>query len=246
MSIKRDGILKTFIKVIVRPYEFLKEKYALKRYSLIPIEDRFTSIYNSNKWGSKESLSGSGSTLKYTENLRHELPNLVDEFAIKKIFDAPCGDFNWMSHLLPMINVDYIGGDIVKPLIDSLKDKYGNEKVSFIHINLINQAFCSADLMICRDCLFHLSYKDTKSLLQNFLDANIPYLLTTTHVNNGSFINKDIQTGNFRLIDLFSSPYNFSNNPLYVIDDWIEPDPERKMCLWSRNQVSEMISNLIN
>ncbi len=242
MSIKRDGIFKSFKKVIVHPYKFLKEKYAHKRYASIPIEDRFTSIYNSNKWGSQESLSGSGSTLEYTENLRNELPKLVAEFGIKRIFDAPCGDFNWMKHLLPKINVDYIGGDIVKPLIDSLIDKYGNERVSFIYIDLIKQPFCSADLMICRDCLFHLSYKDTRSLLQNFLDANIPYLLTTTHVNNGSFMNKDIQTGNFRLIDLFSSPYNFSNTPLYVIDDWIQPDPERKMCLWSRNQVSEMIS----
>jgi len=92
--------------------------------------------------------------------------------------------------------------------------------------------------MICRDCLFHLSFQDTKSVLENFIQSNSTYLLTTTHKNmGGSFINKDISTGDFRCIDLFSKPYNFPTDPLYTIDDWIAPDPERQMCLWNREQV---------
>ena len=54
---------------------------------------------------------------------------------------------------------------------------------------------------------------------------------------DSSFINRDILTGDFRRIDLFSKPYNFPTNPLYVIEDWIFPDPERQMCLWDREQV---------
>ena len=38
---------------------------------------------------------------------------------------------------------------------------------------------------------------------------------------------EDISTGDFRFIDLFSKPYNFPSDPLYVIEDWIAPDPER-------------------
>ena len=56
----------------------------------------FDNIYEMNYWRNCESLSGDGSTLNYTENLRKQLPNLIKAFSINTIYDAPCGDFNWM------------------------------------------------------------------------------------------------------------------------------------------------------
>jgi hypothetical protein len=206
-------------------------------------EDRFTWIYKNNLWNSNESVSGPGSTLKYTENLRKELPNLLSDYSIKKIFDAPCGDFNWMKHLLPNIDVDYIGGDIVLPLIESLNVKYKTHNITFIHIDLTKDPFPKSDLMICRDCLFHLSFEDTKSVLHNFVASGIPYLLTTTHKINNEFVNRNIPTGDFRVINLFAPPYNFPPNPLVSIDDSM-PDIERQMCLWSREHVSLVLSKL--
>ena len=151
-----------------------------------------------------------------------------------------------MSHLLSTIEIEYVGGDIVKPLIEELNRKFKQENISFIHFDLINDTPIKCDLMICRDCLFHLSYKDTKSVLENFMKSEIPYLLTTTHKNNEiSFINSDIITGDFRLIDLFSPPYNFPTNPLFVIQDWVAPDPERQMCLWNRDQISSVLSRYL-
>jgi hypothetical protein len=91
--------------------------------------------------------------------------------------------------------------------------------------------------MILRDCLFHLSYEDTKLVLKNFINSGIPFLLTTTHKNISGFQNKNITTGSFREIDLFSIPYSFDSKPITRIDDWIYPDPEREMCLWSRDQI---------
>jgi hypothetical protein len=145
--------------------------------------------------------------------------------------------------LLPTIDVSYVGADIVRSLVASNNEKYQNDKVSFIHIDLIEDAFPKSDLMICRDCLFHLSYEDTKSVLKNFVDSRTPYLLATTHKTNEVLLNEDITTGSFRLIDLFASPYNFSQNPLARIDDWISPWPERQMCLWSRDQVCEALAD---
>ena len=103
--------------------------------------------------------------------------------------------------------------------------------------------FPDADLMICRDCLFHLSFEDTKKLLKNFLDSNIEYLLTTTYENKSLFINTDIVSGHFRLIDLTISPYNFPLTPLEMIEDWKFPDHKRFMYLWSREQVKSAIEN---
>jgi hypothetical protein len=206
-------------------------------------EDRFTWIYRNNFWGSDESVSGTGSTLRYTENLRKELPKVFRELSIRRIFDAPCGDFNWMSHLLKEVDVEYIGGDIVAPLIEHHRSEYARSDVSFVHIDLTKDSFPNADLMICRDCLFHLSYEDTFQVLGGFLQSNIPYLLTSTHRSEGEqFQNHDIKTGDFRLIDLYAAPYCFPLDPLFVIDDWLPPDPERHMCLWTREQVARVVA----
>lgn len=210
----------------------------------LDIQERFTQIYQINYWGSDETASGKGSTLAHTNNLRGQLPYLLKQFSINRIFDGPCGDFYWMQHVLKDENVTYIGGDIVKPMIDENSRKYGNAKTSFVQLDLRIDQLPHSDLMICRDCIFHLSYQDTAMLLKNFIHSNIPYLLTTTYANPSLFNNKDIVSGNFRLIDLFSYPYNFPKEVLFKIDDWVEPNEERWMCLWSREQLVEPISRL--
>lgn len=238
-SLKRKGLVATAIKIVNYPFNLLKiSDFKREVLSLKSNEDRFTRIYRDNYWSSSESASGTGSTLRYTANLRKELPNLFRRYSIQRVFDAPCGDFNWMSHLLPSVNIEYIGADIVKPIIENLNNKHKSAKISFIHFDLVKEIPPEVDLMICRDCLFHLSFQDTKSVLENFIQSKSTYLITTTHKNmEGSFTNRDILTGDFRYIDLFTKPYNFPTDPLYVIEDWIAPDPERQMCLWNREQV---------
>ena len=238
-SLQNKGLIATAIKIINYPINRLKYKRFQSRVlSLESNEDRFTWIYKNDHWECRESVSGTGSTLEYTENLRKELPNLFSRHSIQKGFDAPCGDFIWMSHLLPSVKLEYIGGDIVKPLIDNLNSKHKSANISFVHFDLVKEIPPEVDLMICRDCLFHLSFQDTKSVLENFIKSKSTYLLSTTHKNMGSsFTNRDISTGDFRCIDLFSKPYSFPADPLYVIEDWIAPYPERQMCLWSREQV---------
>ena len=94
-------------------------------------EEIFTDIYVNRLWdepnATNESVSGNGSTLDFTKNLREELPKLFDTFAIKTVFDAPCGDLNWMSRVLEKNpDIAYIGGDIVAPMIESHVKKYAD------------------------------------------------------------------------------------------------------------------------
>ena len=228
----------------------LRQTYAFLRDSLKPlqiflhkgIEKRFTQIYLLNYWGNSESVSGLGSTMEYTKNLRSNLPQLFIQFDIKILLDAPCGDFNWMQHVVRDTGVRYIGGDIVKPLIISNNKKYATENIFFQELDLTKSKFPYADLLICRDCLFHLSFEDTKSVLRRFLESKIPFLLTTTHRTQNEFINYDIESASFRLINLFLPPYSFPVDVLFRIDDWHSPDPEREMCLWSRQQI-EVVSD---
>jgi hypothetical protein len=147
-----------------------------------------------------------------------------------------------MSVLLPSLNVKYIGADIVSDLIDELNLKFSARNISFEKIDIIQQSFPDADLMICRDCLFHLTFDQIHRVLINFIKSRIPYFLTTTHKNTNNFRNIDIETGDFRMIDLFSHPFNFPKNPLMRIEDWMPPEPQREMCLFNREQILQALS----
>ena len=239
-----------FQKEIINMFEFIK-KYFKKRnkkkfrksINSLPLKERFSKIYAINYWGNSESVSGKGSTVEHTEKLREFLPYIFKKYKVGIVFDAPCGDFNWMRLVVDKLDVNYLGADIVPELIKNNKQNYQTEKISFIEMDLTKDLFPNADLMICRDCLFHLSFEDTKKLLKNFLDSNIEYLLTTTYANKSLFVNTDIVSGHFRLIDLTISPYNFPSSPLEMIEDWKFPDHKRFMYLWSRQQVKSAIEN---
>ncbi len=207
------------------------------------IEDRFTRIYESNHWANGESVSGDGSSLAYTRGLRAALPAMFEQFGVRRLLDAPCGDFNWMQHVLRERPLDYTGCDIVVPIVLKLQEQHGDAQRRFMHLDITQGPLPPADLWLCRDCLFHLGYDDIGRALDNFLASGIPYLLTTTHLNPaGHFINTDIRSGDFRRIDLFAAPFEFPRDVLFAVDDWAEPDPQRQMCLWSREQVAAAVA----
>ena len=242
-SINNIGLQKTILLTIKYPFVLFKRNINEKKiFKFRKSIDIFTSIYNLNYWGSNESVSGFGSTLVSTSNLRSNLPLLLNKFSIYSIFDAPCGDFNWMHVFLTDSKINYIGGDIVKELIHSNNLKYSQLGYKFINIDLTHDVYPVVDLFLCRDCLFHLSFTDIFLLLNKYIESSIPYFLTTTHINNDSFNNSDILTGGFRRIDLFRPPFTFAIDPLFSIDDGSPPDPLRKMCLWTREQVIAAVS----
>ena len=220
-----------------------KRKFERDVLSPGPTKEKFTKIYQNNYWLNTESVSGSGSTLKYTKNLRGHIPKIVEDFNITSIFDGPCGDFNWMRQLLPDLlpgghRVDYVGGDIVSEIVDNNNRRFRQDGVRFIQIDITSDELPKADLMICRDCLFHLSFASIEAFKSNFLRSGIKFLLTANHINDPfRFDNRDIETGDFRLIDLFSPPFEFPRSPLRRIPDWMPPEAEKEMCLWSREQL---------
>ena len=189
--------------------------------------EAFTKIYLDNAWQSRETKSGVGSEIAETKNVVNKLPELINRFDIKTIFDAGCGDWNWFKEI--DIDVNYLGGDIVKPLVDELKTKYEKENIKFINIDIAKDKFGKFDLVIARDVLFHLPEKDIFKFLLNFVNSGSGYLLTT---HNGDYANKDINAGDWRVINLFSAPYNFPE-PLFSINDCYD----RTLGLWSNQQI---------
>src|SRR5262249_28445052 len=110
----------------------------------------FTNIYLDNLWENPESRSGWGSTLANTAMLRRHLGRLLANMNIKTFFDAPCGDFNWMSHVPFSEGMYYIGADLVPDLIAALTAKYGDRSGHhFCVIDIVRGTLPSADLWLC-------------------------------------------------------------------------------------------------
>lgn len=235
---KLGGIL--FFKKIFTSISYrIKAKiftYSLVR-SNISLKNKFTAIYQKTKAEDFESVSGEGSSLSYTSSLRKSLPIMFNQFEIKSIFDAPCGDFNWMKEIILVNDIRYHGVDIVSNIIDSNIRKYSSQRINFSQGDLTKMTFPQSDLMIMRDLLFHLSYQDARFIIKNYLTSNIKFLLTTSHRNIKK--NSDIYSGDFKFINLFEPPYSFPRSQLWTIDDWKPPYPEREMLLFSREQLLE-------
>ena len=240
-SLKSIGFKRTIVKSI---FKIKLKKLEKKLFKTKSVEERFNLIYSTNYWFDNESRSGTGSSLKSTENIRFHLPKIFQKFNIKKLFDAPCGDFNWIFHVLKSVEIDYLGSDIVKDLIVSNK-KYENDKIKFSKLDIRVDKLPASDLMICRDCLFHFSYEDIFLFLNNFLSSDIKYILLTSNLNTEhKFENKDIITGDFREIDLFSKPFNFEKNYIYNFEDrGIEIQHFKQMYLFSKLQIKKILLN---
>lgn len=198
----------------------------------------FTHYYHANAWQDGESVSGAGSTVAYTEKLRKGLAEIIPALGVRHILDAPCGDYNWFR-LVERDGIAYTGGDIVEALVARNQERFGGPGTEFRVIDIVHDPLPAADLWMCRDVLFHFSYRDAFLALDNFLASGIRYLLTTSHT--ACTRNEDIPTGGFREINLLLPPFSLPA-PARAIDDWIEGFPPRCMGLWERDVVAAALA----
>lgn len=178
-------------------------------------EEIFTEIANENLWLEAESVSGIGSAMAQTAEIRKQLPEVLAKFHIKTLFDVPCGDFNWFRDI-DLGQVDYLGGDIVKSLITRNNDQFARQNIKFVHCNLITDEFTAVDLVFCRDCLVHFSFADIFRALGNIKKSQSKYLMLTTFPDQEQ--NQDITTGGWRPLDFTKAPFYFPK-PVYLLNE---------------------------
>ena len=188
--------------------------------------DVFSKIYRNNLWADPESLSGRGSTLARTGVIRAELPRLLHDAGAKTLLDAACGDFNWMRHC-DLGSVQYIGVDIVPELIAQNREKFECQRRRFAILDITSTQVPEADIILCRDCFVHLSFKDIHSALDNFKKSKASFLLATTHTSVS--MNEDIPTGAWRSVNLQAWPFNLPHPDRLIVED---PDLGKCLGLW--------------
>jgi hypothetical protein len=218
----RRAVLKTAIKekfpALVPLYSYLHRKLVWQPHlRRVGPQAIFTQFYHDGSWGSSESRSGRGSTMAATTNIRAVLPQMAKDLGVRVLLDIPCGDMNWMRSV-PLDLDLYIGADIVPEIIERNHAMFAgdaNPPRQFLHLDLTRDPLPKADLVLCRDCLIHLSFRAALDALANIKRSGARYLLTTTFLECE---NVDIATGEFRPINLAAPPFNFPP-PLQTIQD---------------------------
>jgi hypothetical protein len=179
------------------------------------IQDIFSTIYLHKKWGDIDTLSGEGSTWENTHTIRDKLPKMLKLWNVQSLVDAGCGDYYWFSKCKADLT-SYTGIDVVPTLIEENNLKFGSSTNKFLTMNLCTDVVPKSDIILCRDCLMHLSFDDAFKALKNFKKSGSKYLLVTTNPENPG--NTCIKTGEFHHLNLTKPPFNFPE-PITMINE---------------------------
>ncbi|MES2590069.1 MAG: class I SAM-dependent methyltransferase [Bacteroidota bacterium] len=175
-----------------------------------------TQIYEKNLWGDNQSAFFSGVGSHDSEIVK---PYLEAVILFLQSFNEPlsvcdlgCGDFNVGKELVKHTK-KYWAIDIVQELIDYNKEKFKEDKLEFMCLDISIDNLPKADCIILRQVLQHLSNNEILCILNKLKDYK--YLILTEHLPSGEFTaNKDIISGQgIRLkkqsgVKLTSAPFN--------------------------------------
>lgn len=169
------------------------------------IEEAFTYIYNEKIWGVDQygnGTSGSGSAVQAAAPYIDFLKKFLKKYEVKSVVDFGCGDWSF-SQYIDWSGISYTGYDVVKEVIERNNNKFAYGDCVFIHADGIQINLPSADLLICKDVLQHLSNDSISAFLKQC--KKFKYCLITNDINDG--FNQDSPEGGYRPLDLTKAPF---------------------------------------
>jgi hypothetical protein len=222
-----------------RPELIAQTNFRMHRDTLAPLDlkERFEYILERNLWSSEESRSGIGSTLSETATLRSSLPRLLRDVGAATLLDIPCGDFRWLS--TTELNVRYIGADIVASLVEANRQQYASADRTFVCLDLTSDSLPQADVVLCRDCLVHLSYANIRRALANIRASGAQWLLMTAFPRIEE--NYDIEDGDWRPLNFELAPFCLPSPRRALVEDCAEAGgayDDKALCLWAVSDLS--------
>ena len=229
-----------------RAITIAERRFAEQRQELskLGLQERFERIYHTNLWSDPETRSGTGSSLDSTRVLREKLPEALEALGTRVLLDAPCGDFTWMDHV-DLTGIDYIGADIVPSIIESNRSDYARDGRSFVELDLTRDELPDADVLLCRDCLVHLSYANIGRVLENIGRSNIRFILMTAFPGRGD--NKDVEDGDWRPLDFEAAPFSFPAPLITIVEECDEEGgsyADKSLCAWAVSDIAQSARTL--
>ena len=225
-----------------RPAVLAHERFVADRESFagLDLAARFDRIERTNLWGAATSVSGLGSEDIATAAIREALPGLLHRLGARKLLDAPCGDAGWIGGM--RLDVDYTGVDIVPSLIaaNSARVARGELRGRFLVADITRDPLPRCDLILCRDCLVHLSFQNIARAIACFRASGAQFLLATTFPEWED--NSDCEDGDWRALNMTKPPFNWPP-PRELIDERCEEGDggwrDKSLGLWRPDELPE-------
>lgn len=134
--------------------------------------------------------------------------------------------------------VNYIGCDVVKEMIEKNSRLYARDNIKFMVKSLIDDDLPNADLIIVRDLLVHLDTSDILKCLENIKRNNFEYIAITNYPTLKSQHTDKILGDKWRPINLSMEPFSLID-PEYNLDDTSmiqDHDKGKYLSVWSNKK----------
>jgi hypothetical protein len=223
-----------------RPPVIAHDRFVADRanFAGLDLAARFERIERTNLWGAPTSVSGLGSEEAATAAIRDALPALLRRHGVRALLDAPCGDAGWIGRL--KLDVDYIGIDIVPSLIETNIRRAAKGELAgrFAVADITRDGLPPADMILCRDCLVHLSFENIARAMACFRASGARLLLATTFPEWND--NRDCEDGDWRALNMERPPFNWPR-PRDMINERCEEGGggwrDKSLALWRLDEL---------
>ncbi|MGY8708209.1 class I SAM-dependent methyltransferase [Bradyrhizobium sp. 18BD] len=227
-----------------RPPVLAHERFVADRenFAGLDLAARFERIERTNLWGATTSVSGLGSEDRATAAIREVLPGLLQQLGARSLLDAPCGDAGWIGRM--KLEIGYTGIDIVPSLIAANSERVARgELAGRFHVaDITRDALPSADVILCRDCLVHLSFDNIARAVTNFRASGARFLLVTTFPEWDD--NRDCEDGDWRALNMEKAPFGWPA-PRALINERCEEGGggwhDKSIGLWQLDELPERL-----
>ena len=179
----------------------------------------FERIYASHAWRGK-SRSGPGSDSERNRTYIEFLNRLLvdNRSRIRSVLDMGCGDWT-LARQIDWGDIRYTGIDVVPQLVLENRQRFGSETIQFSVADAVEDDLPTADLVIMKDVLQHLSHQSVTKVLTRMADC--AYALAVNDIGRRGAVdsllkvfsrrfskpNIDIQDGQVRLLKLLEPPF---------------------------------------
>ena len=143
------------------------------------------------------------------------LRKFIKEHAVKTVVDLGCGDWQFSPYVYHDLNVQYVGYDVVLPVISENRARWGAQGFDFEHLEFSSHVDLIQDgeLYIMKDVLQHWSSHRIRSFLKQLRESkpSLRFILLCNCAEPEDWPDTDIVDGGWR-------PLRSTQGPLSEFD----------------------------
>lgn len=205
-----------------RPAALAHQRFDAHRRAFegLGVAERFARIHQMNLWGAVSSVSGLGSEVTATAAIRDQLGGVLRRLGARSLLDAPCGDAGWIRSV-DLGGIAYVGVDIVPDLIERLRAR-NDPSGTYLIADIASEPLPSCDVVLCRDCLVHLSFERAAMAVANLRRTGARWLIATTFSDLA--VNRDCEDGDWRPLNMTRAPFGWPAPQHLIVERCREGD----------------------